>query len=239
MSTVSINIEIHQQYTFNNELKLPPKANKMEIRLGTTTKLYIGQKFFKGSKINQLTISGQPTNYQRNNHQEVEIGEYAFDGINAIFPEFIFTNINTLTFRDRAFTLSDTRDHLEMNLFVENVWQVYVYEGAFRNTLFQTQFTNIGDLQINKDAFTGAYVTDDNQASKLSINSSFVPFLRPLKATTLKELKIENCDIGTIESFALDMLLINSFILHNNKINQIESFALPEKVMSTSSSQLI
>lgn len=195
---------------------------RLNIHLGSKTKFYLEETVFNNNKINHVAINGSFYRHKNTNSQEfVVIDKKAFRGINAPLPEIILHNIHTINLNDFAFT--DIARGGEFILSVNDTKNVFIHSKAFSNTTFHANFFEIDELLLKENAFSGSTF------SKVAIDKVYISELNKITAS-LKELKIENSILDTIKSNSLDVYTLDSFILRNVKIDEIETNALTEKV---------
>lgn len=146
----------------------------------------------------------------------VVLWKHALHGIWGNLPEISFKNLKSVILSERSLD-----GLLEINLIVENVWQLIANKEVFGTTSYNASFNDIAELVLNE----GVLLTPSFNLTKpkIFINRSWIRNLLPLRARKLTELRIENSEIETIRSSAFDILELPSLILDNVTIQSIES----------------
>lgn len=191
-------------------------SNAINITLGDKSRLLIKNGFFRSSnRINSLAIQGSQENFKMT-QSYVELWRNSLNGIWGNFPEISFRNLKNVLMSEKSLD-----GLLEINLIVENVWQLTMDREVFGTTSFNASFSDVADLILNKGVLTTS--SFNLTKPKIFINRSWIRNLHPMGGRKLTELRIENSDIETIRSSAFNILELPSLVLDNVKIQSIES----------------
>lgn len=146
----------------------------------------------------------------------VELWQNSLNGIWGNFPEISFKNLKNVFMSERSLD-----GLLEINLIVENVWELTMSREVFGKTSYNASFSDVAELILHD----GVLVTTNYNLTipKIYINRSWMRELLPMRGRQLTELRIENSEIGTIRSSAFDILALPSLVLDSVKIQTIES----------------
>lgn len=204
-------------------MRLPFLGNALNITLGDKSRLVIRNGFFASSnRINSLTIQGSQENFKMT-QSHVELWKNSLNGIWGNFPEISFKNLKSIIMSEKSLD-----GLLEINLIVENVWQLTMNKEVFGTTSFNASFSDVADLILNEGVLT---TTSFNLTKpKIFINRSWIRNLLPMRGKKLTELRIENSEIETIRSSAFNILELPSLVLDNVRIQSIESDIFREGV---------
>lgn len=162
-----------------------------------------------------MFIVGTNDNF-KSTKSSVELAEQALLGIFGNLPEIGFRNLHTVILKSRSLD-----GLIEMNLVVENVYQLEAHQKVFGNTNFNASFSDVFDLIFKEGVLeTSNY---NMTTTKLFINRSYIKELNSLHGKKLTELRIENSEIHAIKTKAFSGLSeINSFVLDNVTIQILE-----------------
>lgn len=179
------------------------------LNLAPETRLTVNRGFFHNNQVQRLQVTGG---------KQFELASNAMDGnVNARFPQIEIVGCDNIVFGSFAF-------HGEFVLNVTSARAVIVFPEAFSGTSFQANFVRIADLRIQAKAFSGA-----NASSRLHVYESKLDDLEPLQ-TSLKEIRFERSQIGTIEAQAFDVTEVNAIDFCKCQIGVVKSNAFTDKV---------
>lgn len=213
----------NQEYILDDGLTLPFLGNALNITLGDRSSLAIKSGFFAGNnRINSLSIQGLRDDFKMT-QSHVVLWKHALNGVWGNLPEISFKNLKNVALSERSLD-----GLLEINLIVENVWQLTAGKEVFGTTSFNASFSDIADLQLSD----GVLLTTSFNLTKpkIFISRSWIRNFQPMRGKKLTELRIENSEIETIKSSAFNILELPSLILDNVTIQSIEGDIFREGV---------
>lgn len=212
-----------QEYTLDDGLRLPFLGNALNITLGDRARLAIRSGFFSSNnRINSVTVQGLRDDFKMTQSHAV-LHKHALEGVGGNFPEVIFKNLKSVVLSEYSL------DNLnEVNLVVENIWQLIAKKEVFGTTSFNASFHDIAELVLNDGVLTTS--SFNLTKPKMFINRSWIRNLFPMRGKKLTELRIENSQIETIRSLAFNIFELPSLILDNVTIQSIESDIFREAV---------
>lgn len=236
-----------QEYTLDDGLTLPFLASALNITLGDNSRLRVKNGFFGNkNRINSVAVQGSRDEFKLS-QSHVVLQKHALNGVGGIFTEVSFRNLKSVILSEMSLD-----GLLEINLIVENIWQLIAKKEVFGATSFNAvsspnkninnvigfiffphllsfkSFSDVADLVLNDGVLT---TTSFNLTKpKIFINRSWINNFHPMRGKKLTELRIENSEIGIIKSSAFNILELNSLILDNVKINSIENDIFREAV---------
>lgn len=204
-------------------MSFPPYSTVLNITLGEKSKLFVKHGSFKiNNHINAFSIQGSREDFEKT-QSFVELSKHALDGIYGTLPEISFKNLKTVILNERSLDKL-----LEVNLVVENVWQLIAEKETFGTTTFNASFSDIADLRFRESVL----LTENYNLTtpKIFINRSWIDNFYPLRGKKVTELRIENSEIKTLKSSAFSILELPSLIMDNVTIHMIESDVLKVNV---------
>jgi len=198
-------------------------GNGLNITLGEKTSLTMKPGFLQSrNRINSIVIQGSHVDYKTAENR-AWLWSNALDGTAGQFPEVSFKNLKTVTLEAKSLD-----GLVEMNLIVENVWQLTAKREVFGSTSFNASFTDVADLNLHEDVLaTSNY---NITKPKLFINRSYIRELPPIRGKILTELKIENSEIDVIKTNALKIPQLDSLVFDNVTIQTIETGSISSYV---------
>lgn len=205
-------------------MKLPFLSNALNITLGVKSRLVIKKGFFaSNNRINSLNVQGSQE-ILKLSQAHVELWKNSLNGIWGNFPEISFKSLKNVVMFEKSLD-----GLLEINLIVENIWQLEMHKEVFGTTSFNASFSDVADLSFAEGALT---TTSLNLTKpKIFISRSWIRNLLPLRGKKLTELRIENSEIETIQSSAFNILELHSLVLDNVRIQLIERDIFREGVI--------
>lgn len=214
-----------QEYTLDDGLSLPHLGNALNITLGDKSRLAIKNGFFKTSRknfVNSVAVQGWRDDFKMA-QSHVVLWKHALEGVGGTFPEISFKNLKSVILSERSF-----HDLGEINLIVENIWQLIANKEVFGSTTVNASFNDIADLVLNDGVLTTSNF--NLTKPKIYINRSWIRNFYPMRGIKLTELRIENSEIETVRSLAFSILDLPTLILDNVSIQTIESDIFREGV---------
>lgn len=179
--------------------------------------------FASNNRINSLNVQGSQE-ILKLSQAHVELWKNSLNGIWGNFPEISFKSLKNVVMFEKSLD-----GLLEINLIVENIWQLEMHKEVFGTTSFNASFSDVADLSFAEGALT---TTSLNLTKpKIFISRSWIRNLLPLRGKKLTELRIENSEIETIQSSAFNILELHSLVLDNVRIQLIERDIFREGVI--------
>lgn len=120
-----------QEYTLDDGLTLPFLASALNITLGDNSRLRVKNGFFGNkNRINSVAVQGSRDEFKLS-QSHVVLQKHALNGVGGIFTEVSFRNLKSVILSEMSLD-----GLLEINLIVENIWQLIAKKEVFGATSF-------------------------------------------------------------------------------------------------------